>query len=192
MQHFELKGQSRKAEGKAAIKALRQQGVVPCNLYGAGVENILFSVNAKDLKALLNTPNSYIVDIDIDGKKQTAVLHELQFHPVTDECLHIDFLAVNETKPICISVPLVIKGHAVGVQQGGKFYQNSRALKISALMKDLPDNLEIAIDDLGLDKRLKASDLKYDNITIISDKDTIICGVRSTRNTAAVAETATE
>lgn len=194
MQHFEIKGQARKAEGKATIKAFRKQGLVPCNLYGEGMENVLFTVVEKDLKPVLFTPQSFIIDLNIDGKVYPAVLHELQFHPVNDNCLHIDFLAVNETKPIAISVPLTISGHAEGVRQGGKFYQNSRALKISALMANLPDTLTVEIDGLGLEKKIKAGDLKYENISILTDKDTIICGVRSTRNSKAedTAEAAAE
>ena len=191
MKHFELKGTTRQVGNKAVIKAFRREGLVPCNLYGLGMENILFTVNAKELKALTDTPNSYIVDLFLDGAKkgQTCVLHELQWHPVTDECLHVDFLAVGDKKPVTISVPLVIEGHAKGVQQGGKFYQNVRSLKISALMKDLPDELTIDITSLGLDKRIKASDVQVKNVTVVSDKDTIICGVKTTRNvTAAAAE----
>lgn len=190
MQHFELNGQTRKAAGKAALKAFRAQGLVPCNLYGAGVENVLFTIDAKALKAVTDTPKAHIIDLVLDGsKKYTAVLHELQWHPVTDSCLHVDFLAVNETKPIAISVPLVIEGHAKGVQQGGKFYQNARSLKICALMKNLPDELTIDITNLGLDKRIKASDVQVKDVTVVSDKDTIICGVKTTRNvTAAAAE----
>ena len=191
MQHFELKGTTRKVGNKAVIKAFRREGLVPCNLYGLGMENVLFTVNAKELKALTDTPKSYIVDLVLDGAKkaQTAVLHELQWHPVTDACLHVDFLAVGDKKPIAISVPLVIEGHAKGVQQGGKFYQNVRSLKVSALMKDLPDELTIDITPLGLDKRIKASDVQVKNVTVVSDKDTIICGVKTTRNvTAAAAE----
>ncbi|MBQ9474986.1 MAG: 50S ribosomal protein L25 [Bacteroidales bacterium] len=187
MQHFQLKGQERKAEGKAVIKAFRKQGLVPCNLYGEGLENVLFTVSEKDLKGLLFTPKSFIIDVELGGKTYTAVLHELQFHPVTDACLHVDLLAVSEKKPISINVPLVISGHAIGVQQGGKFYQNARKLRISALMKDLPDDLTIDITKLGLDKKIKAGDLKFDNISILTDKDTVVCGVRTTRNTAAVA-----
>lgn len=187
MQHFALKGQSRKADGRAALKALRSQGLVPCNLYGCGVDNVLFTVDAKELKALTNTPKAFIVDLDVDGKAYTAVLHELQWHPVNDNCLHVDFLAVNETKPIAIDVPLVIEGHAIGVQQGGKFYQNVRSLRISATMANLPDEIKIDISSLGLDKRLKANEVKVDNVTVLSDKDTIICGVKMTRNAAAAA-----
>ena len=190
MQHFELKGQTRKVGNKAVIKAFRREGLVPCNLYGLGMENVLFTVNAKELKALTDTPKSFIVDLVLDGgKPQTAILHEIQWHPVTDNCLHVDFLAVNEQKPIAISVPLVISGHAKGVQQGGKFYQNASAIRVCALMKDLPDEVTVDISGLGLDKRIKASDIQLKNVTVVSDKDTIICGVKTTRNvTAAAAE----
>lgn len=188
MQHFELKGQVRKADGKAALKALRKQGLVPCNLYGCGMENVLFTVDAKELGALTNTPASYIVDLVLDnGCKQTAILHELQWHPVSDECLHVDFLAVNETKPICINVPIEITGHAIGVQQGGKFFQPARELRISALMANLPDKVSVDISNLGLEKKLRASDISLKDVTIVSDKDTIICGVKATRNSAAAA-----
>ena len=183
MQHFELKGQARQVGNKAVLKAFRRQGLVPCNLYGNGIGNVLFTVSEKELSALTNTPYSFIVDLVLDnGQKYTAVLHELQWHPVNDNCLHVDFLAVDDKKPIAIEVPLVITGHAIGVQQGGKFYQTARNIRISATMDNLPDDLTIDISSLGLEKKIKAGDLKYDNITILSDKDTIICGVKSTRN----------
>ena len=190
MQHFELKGQTRKVGNKAVLKAFRKEGLVPCNLYGLGMENVLFTVSAKELKTLTDTPKSYIVDLVLDGgKPQTAILHEIQWHPVTDNCLHVDFLAVGTEKPIAISVPLVITGHAKGVQQGGKFYQNARSLRVCALMNDLPDEVTVDITPLGLDKRIKASDIQLKNVTVVSDKDTIICGVKTTRNvTAAAAE----
>ena len=189
MQHFELKGTTRKVGNKAVIKAFRREGLVPCNLYGLGMENVLFTVNAKELKALTDTPKSFIVDLVLDDAKkaQTAVLHELQWHPVTDACLHVDFLAVDEKKPIAISVPLVITGHAKGVQQGGKFYQNARSIKVCALLKDLPDEVTVDITPLGLDKRIKAGDIQLKNVAVVSDKDTIICGVKTTRNVTAAA-----
>ena len=186
MQHFELNGQIRQVGNKAVVKAYRKQGVVPCNLYGLGMENILFTVDEKELKGLTDTPKSYIVDLKLDnGQMFNAVLHELQFHPVNDRCLHVDFLAVNEEKPIAIKVPIIISGHSVGVQQGGKFTQNSRFVRISALMANLPDDVTVDISSLGLDKKIKAGDLKFDNITVLTDKDTIICGVKSTRNMVA-------
>ena len=188
MQHFELKGQIRQAANKAVIKAFRRQGLVPCNLYGLGMDNVLFTVNAKELKGLTNTPKSYIVDLKLDnGQAYTAVLHELQWHPVSDECLHVDFLAVDEVKPIAIMVPLVISGHAAGVQRGGKFYQLLREVKVCAKMADLPDSLPIDITPLQLDQQFKAGDLQVENVTILTQKGAVICGVKSTRNSVAEA-----
>lgn len=191
MQHFELNGQTREVAGKAALKAFRKQGLVPCNLYGCGMENILFTVNAKELKAVTDTPKAHIIDLVLDGsKKFTAILHELQWHPVTDNCLHVDFLAVNDSKPINIEVPIVITGHAIGVQQGGKFYQNARKIRVCATMANLPDEVSVDITKLGLDKRIKAGDIKLDNIVVTTDKDAIICGVKTTRNTVVATEEA--
>ncbi|MDD6254303.1 MAG: 50S ribosomal protein L25 [Bacteroidales bacterium] len=182
MKHFELNGQVRETGNKATIKALRKEGLVPCNLYGLGIENVLFTVKAKELKGLTHVPASFIVDITLDnGKKYTAVVHELQFHPIEDICLHVDFLAVNEEKPIAIDVPISFEGHAAGVRAGGKFVGLCRKVRISALMKDLPDNLVINVDELEIGKRIVAGDLKYDNLTVISPKTTILCTVKSTR-----------
>ena len=181
MQHFELKGQTRKVGNKAVIKAFRKQGLVPCNLYGAGMENVLFTVSEKDLKPVLYTPASFIIDLKLGDKTFQAVLHELQFHPVTDECLHIDFLAIDEKKPVAIDVPLNLFGHPVGVQAGGKFTQLARKVRVSALVENLPDQLDIDITPLGLDKRLTVGDLKFENINILTDKNTIICRVKTTR-----------
>ena len=193
MQHFELNGQIRQVGNKAVIKAFRKEGLVPCNLYGPGMENILFTVDAKALKAVTDTPKSFIIDLVLDnGAKYFAVLHELQFHPVKDNCLHVDFLAVDEVRPISISVPIVITGHAVGVQKGGKFVQNARSLRISAPMAKLPDEVTVDISGLDLDCKIKAGDLKFEGVSVISGKDTVICGVRATRNSAAAAETPAE
>ena len=188
MQHFTLKGQIRQAANKAVIKAFRRQGLVPCNLYGLGMENVLFTVNARDLKGLTNTPKSYIVDLKLDnGQAYTAILHELQWHPVSDECLHVDFLAVDGVKPIAIKVPVSISGHPAGVQRGGKFYQLLREVKVSATMANLPDELPIDVTPLNLDQQFKAGDLKVEGVTILTQKGAVICGVKSTRNSVAEA-----
>lgn len=189
MQHFALSGQTRNTSGKAALKALRAQGLVPCNLYGLGLENVLFTVTEKDLKGLTNTPESFIVDLTLDGNKTyTVILHELQWHPVTDACLHVDFLAVDDKKPIAIDVPLAVTGHSVGVQRGGKFFMSSRSLRISALMANLPEKITIDITSLNIDKKIKAGDVKIDNVTVLTNKDVIICGVKATRNMTVSAE----
>lgn len=185
MQHFELNGQIREVGNKAVLKAFRRQGLVPCNLYGNGIKNVIFTVNAKELKAATDTPKAFIIDLNLGEQKYQAVFHELQWHPITDECLHVDFLAVDDQKPIAISVPIVITGHSKGVQQGGKFVQNSRAIRISATMENLPDEVTIDITNLGLDKKIKAGDVKVENVNVISNKDMIICAVKTTRNVTA-------
>ncbi len=191
MKHFELKGQIREAGNKAVVKAFRKQGLVPCNLYGQGLENVLFTVSEKDLKGLTNTPASYIVDLVLsDGKTYNAIIHELQFHPVKDNCLHVDFLLVDGKKPVSINVPLVFTGHPIGVRQGGKFVQNARSLRISAMPDDLPDSLTIVTDNIGLDKRITVEDLHFDNINILTLKSTVLCRVISTRQLSASAAAA--
>ena len=181
MKHFTLKGEIRQKGNKAVLKAFRRQGLVPCNLYGLGIDNILFTVKEKELKGLTHTPASYIVDLELDGKTIMAVAHEYQWHPVEDNCLHVDFLAVDEKKPIAISIPLKLTGHPVGAQAGGKFVQSARALKVCGLMKDLPDQLEIDVTPLELDKRMVAGELKFEGLQILSDKNTTICSVKTTR-----------
>ena len=191
MKHIELKGVVREAGNKATVKSIRKQGLVPCNIYGSGIENVLFTVTAKDLKTLTHTPNSYIVELELnDGKKFKAVLHEVQWHPVTDEALHVDFLAITDDKPVVIDVPVVITGHSEGVKLGGKLLVSSRKLRISALIENLPDSLEVDTTHLTIGKQIVAGDLHYDNINIVSPKGTIICSVRATRATAQAAQNA--
>jgi large subunit ribosomal protein L25 len=181
MKTFVLNGKKRELSNKQAIKTLRREGLVPCVLYGAKQENIHFSVSEKELGMILNTPYSYIIELVIDGQKYLSVFHDAQFHPVSDDPLHADFLAVSGEKPIAISVPIVITGNSDGVRQGGKLIVSSRKLKISAEIKNLPDNVEVDITELGLGKTILAGDLKYDNIQILTPKATIICAVKMTR-----------
>ena len=184
MKHIELNGQIREAGNKAAVKAIRRAGQVPCYIYGLGMENILFSVDAQDLKTITHTPNSYIIDLKLnDGRGGCAVLHEVQYHPVTDEALHVDFLAVNEEKPVTIEVPVIVTGHAEGVKMGGKLLVSSRKLRVSAMMANLPDLLEVDSTNLMIGKQIVAGDLNYEGVTIVSPKATIICSVRPTRAT---------
>ncbi len=184
MKHIELKGQIREAGNKAAVKAVRRAGQVPCNIYGLGIENVLFTVDAQDLKTITHTPNSYIVDLELsNGTKMYAVLHEVQYHPVSDEALHVDFLAVNEEKPVTIEVPVKVTGHSEGVKMGGKLLVSSRKLRVSAMMNNLPDLLEVDSTHLMIGKQIVAGDLNYEGVTIVSPKATIICSVRPTRAT---------
>ena len=184
MKHIELKGQIREAGNKAAVKAVRRAGQVPCNIYALGIENVLFTIDAQDLKTITHTPNSYIIDLELsNGTKMYAVLHEVQYHPVTDEALHVDFLTVNEEKPVTIEVPVKVVGHSEGVKMGGKLLVSSRKLRVSAMMNNLPDILEVDSTHLMIGKQIVAGDLNYEGVTIVSPKATIICSVRPTRAT---------
>ena len=184
MKHIELKGQIREAGNKAAVKAVRRAGQVPCNIYGLGIENVLFTVDAQDLKTITHTPNSYIIDLELsNGTKMYAVLHEVQYHPVSDEALHVDFLAVSEEKPVTIEVPVKVVGHSEGVKMGGKLLVSSRKLRVSAMMNMLPDVLEVDSTHLMIGKQIVAGDLNFEGVTIVSPRATIICSVRPTRAT---------
>ena len=119
--------------------------------------------------------------MDIEGTEYTCVFHSAQYHPVTDEALHVDFLSVSNEKPVVIDVPIVLTGNSEGVKQGGKLMVSSRKLKVSAPMDKLPDTLEVDITTLGLGKTIVAGDLSYEGINIVSPKATIICAVKMTR-----------
>lgn len=194
MKHLTLNGSLRTVGKKADVKAVRRNEQVPCVLYGAGVENVAFSINAKDLKALTHTPYSHIVDLNVDGKAYVAKLQAIQYHPVTDEARHVDFLVLDTNKPVTIEVPVKIFGNSVGVRQGGKLYQAVRKLRVSGLIDNLPDELPVDITPLGVGKQISAGDLSYDNIQIVSPKATLVCAIKATRAaaTAATEETPAE
>jgi large subunit ribosomal protein L25 len=192
MKHFELKGQTRQVGNKATIKAFRKQGLIPCNLYGNGVDNILFTVDAKEFGALISTPYSHIVDLNIEGECHQAVLKAIQYHPVTDRALHVDFLALDPAKPVTIEVPIKITGNSIGVRQGGKLNVPTRKLKVCGMIENLPDELPVDITELGLGKQINAGDLKFDGFQIVSPKGTLVCAVRATRNSAAAATEAAQ
>ena len=182
MKTIKLTGIAREISNKQAVKTLRREERVPCVLYGEGVENnVIFSVDKKELGQIIYTPNAYIIELEIDGKNYLATFHMSQYHPVTDEPLHVDFLAIAKGKPVTISVPVAIVGNSEGVRQGGKLMQSTRKLKISAQLEDLPDTLPVDITNLKLGKTIVAGDLQYDKIQILTAKSTIICAVKMTR-----------
>ena len=188
MKHLTISGSKRTTGRKADVREIRKEGKVPCVVYGNGVENISFAVEEKALKSLTDTPYCHIVDLDVDGQKFTALLHEVQSHPVNDRALHADFLAVDSKKPVVVEVPVLITGNSVGVRAGGKLQVSRRKLKISGLIDKLPDDLTVDVTPLAIGKRITAGDLKFDNITIVNPKATIICSCQSTRNAVAATE----
>ena len=186
MKHIEIKGQKRAEFGKKASADLRRQGFVPCTICG-GQESLHFYVSLDDLNKLIFTPKSFIVDFDIEGTKETAVLREVQYQPVTDEAICADFYRVQEGKPVSVPLPIKITGNSEGVKQGGKLAVSARKLRISGLIANLPDELEVDITPMGIGKQIFAKDLSYDNINIVSPKGTLVCAVRATRASAAAA-----
>ncbi len=180
MKTFQLAGQLRNEFGKKAAKELRKQDLVPCNLYGNG-DNVTFTVNVADVRKLIYTPDTQIVELTVDGKKHNAVVKELQFHPVKEQLLHIDFLEVTDKKPVTVEVPVQLTGHAEGVKAGGKLSLEVRKLKVSAIYTNLPDRVVIDVTELGLGKKIQVADLHFDNYEIANVKDLVVAQVKATR-----------
>ena len=160
MKTFQLECKSREiaacpADQKRALKAMRKNDEIPAVLYG-GEKVIHFSVTNSAVRNLVYTPDIYAVELTIDGEKKTVVMKDIQFHPVTDAILHIDFLEVCDTKPIVMEVPVVLEGHAEGVKAGGKLQLQMRKLKVKAVYTEIPERLVINVDHLGLGKTKNA------------------------------------
>ncbi len=192
MQTIEVKGTKRAEFGKKESKRIRREGQVPCVIYGEG-ETVPFSVDVRDLKPLLYTPNSYIVNFDIEGTKMSGVMREVQFHPVSEAVLHVDFYRVVPGKTVAIDVPVKLNGVAEGVKLGGKLMLSKRKVRISGHMEDLPDVLDVDVTDLGLGKSIFVGDLKFDKFAVLTPATTAICAVKMTRaarGAAAAAEAA--
>lgn len=183
MKTFELKGSARKDLGKKATAALRKEGLVPAVFYGGEKETTTthITVSIKDANKLIYTPEIYLIELDIDGTKTTAILKDMQFHPVTDEVLHLDFLHVFEDKPVVIDVPVVLNGLAEGVKAGGKLSLDIRKLKVKALYKNIPEKLHVNIEHLALGKSIQVGELSFDNLELLNAKNSVVCRVQLTR-----------
>lgn len=189
MKTFELAGTLRADFGKKAAKALRKQDQVPCNLYGLG-ENITFTVNNADIRKMIYTPDTLAIALTIGEKKCMAVVKELQFHPISGNVLHIDFLAVNEKKPVTVEIPVVLEGHAEGVKAGGKLSLEMRKLKVNGIYTNIPDRVIVDVTALGLGKKLAVSDITVEGCKLMNVKDACVAQVKATRASAAAAEAA--
>ena len=186
MKTLEIKATKRDGFGKKAAKAYRREGLIPCVIYGGG-EETAFTVDTKSVKPLIYSPNSYVVEINIDGKVETAVMREVQFHPVREEILHIDFYRVQEGKPVAIDVPVRLTGNSEGVKAGGKLVLSKRKIRVSGMIENLPDELVIDITTLGVGKSIFVGDLQYENLTMLTPATTAVCAVRVTRATRGAA-----
>ena len=181
MKTVALTGELRSDLGSKYSRAMRNEGKVPCVLYGGG-DHIHFYVYSPDFNALVYTPNTYKVQLTIEGKKYMAILHDMQFHPVNESILHADFLAVDEKNPITVSIPVTVEGNSPGVRAGGKLIQKIQRLKIKGLIKDIPDSIVINIDGLELGQSTKVKNVEVPNIQILDNKDNAVVSIKMTRN----------
>ena len=196
MKESNLQGTKRTEVGKKATRELRKEGKVPCVIYGnqkdseGKVVATEFVVPFEGIRKLIYTPDIFLVNVDIDGQLCKAVMREIQFHPVKDNVLHVDFYQITEGQPITMDVPVVYDGHAIGVRAGGALQTLIRRLKVLGQYQDIPEKLHVDVSNLELGKSIKVGDLSYDNLEIITPKQALVCAVKTTRAAASAAAAA--
>ena len=187
MKSIEIKGSLRTETGKKATRELRNNDIVPCVLYGVQTDEngnpvaTHFTVTTDGLRNLVYTPHIYVVDLNIDGKIVNAIMKDIQFHPVTDKILHVDFYQIDEAKPIVMEVPVQLEGLAEGVKAGGKLALQIRKLKVKALYNVIPERLVVNVTNLGLGKTIKVGELNYEGLELLNAKEAVVCAVKLTR-----------
>jgi large subunit ribosomal protein L25 len=199
MKEFTLNGQMRETVGKKASKLMRKEGMIPCNIYGEHTADgqpvaHSFAISMAELRKVVYTPHIYMMNINIDGVARKAVIKELQFDPVTDALLHVDFYEVNEEKPITVGIPVKLNGLAQGVRDGGKLNLSIRKLNVTAPYKQIPEVLDIDVTNLELGKSIKVRDLSFEGLELATPAEVVVCSVKATRasRSAAAAEAAAE
>ena len=195
MKEINVSGKKREDLGKKASKQLRKEGYVPCNIYGAAQadgkpEALAFAAPMSELRKVVYTPHIYVINLNIDGESHTAILKELQFHPVTDALLHVDFYAVNDQKPITIGIPVKLVGLAQGVRDGGRMNLSIRKVNVTAPYQRIPEHLDIDVTNLKIGKSIKVGQLNFEGLEMATPKDVVVCSVKMTR--AANGSTGTE
>ncbi len=205
MKTFQLSATPRTELGKKATKALRAEGNIPAVINGGAIVELPFNgtlkpgqklieiedgkgiivtdivVSQEAVRKLIYTPEIFAIDLDVNGEKHNAILKDIQFHPVKDSILHIDFLEVTDTKPVVIEVPVVLEGHAEGVKAGGKLQLNMKKLRVRALYTNVPEKLVINVDNLGLGKTIQVGALSFEGLELINAKNAVVCTVALTR-----------
>ena len=179
MKTFAL-GASVRETNKIANRALRNQGKVPCVLYG-GEKQVYFSAKENDLNKLVNTPDVYLLNIDIDGESFKAILQDIQFHPLTDRIIHIDFLQVFDDKEVTVNIPINFIGTPIGVRNGGNLLVRKRAIRTRAIPANLPDAIDINIEELKIGDFLYIGDIRDEEYTFLAGDKSVIVGVKTAR-----------
>ena len=189
MKVVSMSGSLRENVGKKDARKVRNNGGVPCVIYG-GKEQIHFSTDSKSFLQIVFTPEVCFVKIDVDGKEYNTILQDIQYHPVTDIVYHADFMEFSDDKPIVMNVPVKISGVAPGILKGGKLVQKFRKLKVKALPGDMPENIDVNINSLEIGMVIKVGDISFDKYTILDNKNNMIIGVSVTRAVEEAAATA--
>ena len=187
MKEINVTGQKRTDLGKKASKLLRKEGLVPCNLYGEQKDEngkpvaMSFAVPMTELRKVVYTPHIYVINLIIDGESHTAVMKELQFHPVTDALLHVDFYEVNDQKPLTIGIPVKLVGLAQGVRDGGRMNLSIRKINVTAPYQQIPEHLDVDVTALKIGKSIKVGELSFEGLEIATPKEVIVCSIKMTR-----------
>jgi large subunit ribosomal protein L25 len=180
MKSISIKATKREVVGKKEAKRLRHLGLVPGVLYG-GEEPIHFQAPEKEFKSLIYTPNVYLVNLDIDGTVYQSIIQDTQFHPVEEQLLHVDFLRTSDDKMVKVEIPVKTEGFAKGIRKGGKLKLNLRTLKVKAMVKYLPDTIDINVDDLDLGQSYKVGSLQRENLEFLNAKAVPVVTIMITR-----------
>ncbi len=184
MLKISMSGSPRENVGKKDAKALRNAGQVPCVLYGTG-EQLHFSIDAKSFDKLIFTPNTYMIELTIDGKVVKAILQDVQYHPTTDLVLHADFLQIVEGKAIKVAVPVTATGTAPGVIKGGKLVMAMRKVRVEGSEENIPDSISLDISNLEIGQGIKIKEIEMENVRFLDVPDNVVVAVRTTRAAAA-------
>ena len=188
MKSITIKGSQRESVGKKSTKALRNAGKVPCVVYG-GETPLHFSADELSFKNLVYTPNAHTVVIELDnGDKVNAVMQDIQFHPVTDSIMHVDFYQLFDDKAVTMNIPVRLEGNSPGVRNGGRLLFRKRKLLIRALPANLPDVFNVDISKLKIGDNISVESLKSDDFTILHPDSTVVIQVKTARTAVAVEE----
>ena len=180
MKTLAISVKQRENVGKTSTRALRNQGKVPCVLYG-GEKQVTFHAHENDFRKLVYTPDVFIVELDIDGSKVKAIMQDIQFHPVTDKILHIDFLEISDDKAITVSIPVILNGLAIGVRDGGNLMFRRRKIITRGLTANLPNAIEINIEDVKIGQFIYIKDLNIEGCEFLAPPSSVVVGVKMSR-----------
>lgn len=184
MKSISITGELRTDLGKKASKALRNEGHVPCVIYG-GENPVHVHMDSRKFKNLVNTPNTYLIELKAGEKTFKVILKDIDFHPTTDEVVHADFFEVNETAPFEVSIPVKLTGTSPGVLNGGVLSIKKRKVRVKGLLKDIPEAVTVDITPLKIGMARKIKDATIENVTFLAPADDVIVAVKNSRKAVA-------